>query len=221
MESKGRIIPTKDVDFNLKQEIIADRINANASAWGLDMNWITAKYNPAKNRWDIAWHNYQDVYQRTQLITFEKNQARENYEPLVRIIVKNLEANTLVSDEARAEMGIFPPKPRTPNKKPTTFPDAFVKSDIIRELTVYFRDHESLSRGKPHGIHGAEIRWAILDHQPQDVNELIHSEFDTHSPFTLEFKESERGQTIWFCLRWESTRGEKGPWSEFISAIIP
>jgi hypothetical protein len=130
-------------------------------------------------------------------------------------------AYTAASAAYTVEMGIFPPKPRTPNQKPTTFPDAFVKSDVIRELTVDFRDHESLSRGKPHGIHGVEIRWAILDHQPQDVNELIHSEFDTHSPFTLEFKENERGQTVWFCLRWENTRGEKGPWSEFISAIIP
>jgi hypothetical protein len=214
-------IPRKDSDFDLKQEIIAERINANAAAWALDMSWITANFNPAKKRWDIAWKSYQDIYQRTKLITFEKNQARQNYEPFLRIIVKNLETNTLVSDEERAEMGIFPPKPKTPAKKPETYPDFSVKTDVIRMLTIIFRDHGSSSRAKPHSIHGAEVRWGILDHQPEDVDELTHSDFDTHSPFTLEFKENERGKTVWFCLRWENTRGEKGPWSEFVSAIIP
>jgi hypothetical protein len=132
-----------------------------------------------------------------------------------------LETKTLVTDDDRAEMGIYPPKPRTPNKKPTSFPDAFARSNTIRELTIEFRDHESTSRAKPHGVHGAEIRWAILDNPPKNVDELIHSDFDTRSPFTLEFKEEARGKTVWFCLRWENTRGEKGPWSEFLTAIVP
>jgi hypothetical protein len=31
----------------------------------------------------------------------------------------------------------------------------------------------------------------------------------------------QRGKTVYFALRWENTRGEKGPWSEIMSAIIP
>jgi hypothetical protein len=30
-----------------------------------------------------------------------------------------------------------------------------------------------------------------------------------------------RGKTVWFRLRWENNRGQKGPWSELYSAIIP
>jgi hypothetical protein len=50
---------------------------------------------------------------------------------------------------------------------------------------------------------------------------LIHSEFDTASPFTLNFQGHERGKTVYFCLRWENTVGEKGPWGEIYSAIVP
>jgi hypothetical protein len=59
---------------------------------------------------------------------------------------------------------------------------------------------------KPAGQHGAEIRWAMRD---------------THMPLTFEFDESDRGKTVYFCLGWENTRGEKGPWSEIQSAIVP
>jgi hypothetical protein len=45
--------------------------------------------------------------------------------------------------------------------------------------------------------------------------------FDTRSPYTFRFEENQRGQTVFFCLRWENTTGQKGPWSEIVSAIIP
>lgn len=38
---------------------------------------------------------------------------------------------------------------------------------------------------------------------------------------TLTFDENQRGKTVYFALRWENTRGEKGPWSQIVSSIIP
>ncbi|MDR2362267.1 MAG: hypothetical protein LBD91_06005 [Prevotellaceae bacterium] len=29
------------------------------------------------------------------------------------------------------------------------------------------------------------------------------------------------GKTVYFALRWENTRGEKGPWSDIMSATVP
>jgi hypothetical protein len=110
---------------------------------------------------------------------------------------------------------------RTPVKAPTTCPEFMIDTVVIRCLSILFWELGSKSKAKPHGVHGAEIRWAILDHAPVSVEELIHSNFDTSSPFKLTFDESERGKAVYICLRWESTRGEKGPWSEIVMAIIP
>jgi peptide methionine sulfoxide reductase MsrA len=63
--------------------------------------------------------------------------------------------------------------------------------------------------------------WAISDVPVIDTNELIRTVFDTHTPITLEFEGHDRGKTVYFALRWENTRGEKGPWSAIQSAIIP
>jgi hypothetical protein len=55
----------------------------------------------------------------------------------------------------------------------------------------------------------AEIAWIISDVPPTKWEELIHSNFDTRSPFILSFENDQRGKTVYFALRWENTRGEK------------
>ncbi|MDR0754310.1 MAG: hypothetical protein LBF04_02865, partial [Prevotellaceae bacterium] len=70
--------------------------------------------------------------------------------------------------------------------------------------------------------HGAEIRWQVFDTQQEvHLDELINSSFDTNSPLTLEFNDRQRGKVLYFALRWENTRGEKGPFGPILNAIIP
>jgi hypothetical protein len=176
----------------------------------------------AKLAWVTAWANYQDPALRTPLITFIKNEKRKAYEKVLRILIRMLESNPLVSDDDRRAMSIaILDATRTPVQPPKTYPEFIIDTSIIRCLIILFWDLGSKSKAKPHGVHGAEICWAILDHQPLSVDELIHSGFCTRTPFKLTFDESDRGKTVYFCLRWENTRGVKGPWSEIVMAIIP
>jgi hypothetical protein len=87
---------------------------------------------------------------------------------------------------------------------------------------VVGRDEKSEHRGKPKGVHGIEVRWAILDHPPEDIKELVNSSFDTKPPLTIEFEEHERGKRVYLCGTWELEReGEKGPFGAIEEAIIP
>jgi hypothetical protein len=76
---------------------------------------------------------------------------------------------------------------------------------VLRQVTIHFWDSGTKKRGKPEGVHGAEIRWAVLDHVPASVDDLVNSDFDTAAPFTLVLDEIQRGRRLYFCLRWEST----------------
>jgi hypothetical protein len=130
--------------------------------------------------------------------------------------------NKLMKEEDKLYYGIHTPDPvPTPVTAPTTYPEAEADTSVIRQVTIRFWDSLTKKRGKPHGVHGAEIRWAILDHAPASVKELVNSDFDTASPFTLVFDETQRGQRLYFCLRWESTTNLKGPYGEIYSAVIP
>jgi hypothetical protein len=120
-------------------------------------------------------------------------------------------------------MGIaVPSTTHTPTPVATTYPDFDIDSSTIRRLTIHFYDQgQKTSKAKPAGQHGAEIRWAMRDTPPASLKDLTNSSFDTHTPITFEFDESERGKMVFFCLCWENTRGEKGPMSEIQSAIVP
>jgi hypothetical protein len=61
----------------------------------------------------------------------------------------------------------------------------------------------------------------VLDTPPASYADLAHSVFDTRSPYTFQFDLSDAGKRLYCCLRWENNVGEKGPWSEIQSAIIP
>jgi hypothetical protein len=161
---------------------------------------------------------------RTKVAIQEKNDARDALEAGLRQAYgEYLVNNHLLTDADRDNLGLPIHKTtRTPARVATTYPDFDVDSSMIRRLSIHFYDQgNKKSNAKPAGQHGAEIRWAILDTPPASLAGLIHSSFDTRTPFTLAFDESERGKTVYFCLCWENTRGEKGPWSEIQSAIIP
>jgi hypothetical protein len=220
-----KTIPRKDADFHEVQGVIYFMSIQNLDAWGLDEIWTANSLTPAHLNWNEAWASYLDPAQRTPLITFTKTEARKKYEALLRILVLNLESNTRVTDEQRRAMGIvIRDHTRTPAETPTHYPAYMVDTSVIRQLIIHFWNMllgGRLSKAKPHGVHGAEVRWGILPAEPRSVEELIHSSFDTRTPLTLTFDESERGKTVYFCLRWENTRGEKGPWSEIVMAVIP
>jgi len=152
-----------------------------------------------------------------------KNQARKVFEKALRPFIKAWIAfNPSVTDEDRLNMGLTVHKDHsTPVPDPTTFPEAMVVLPAAGIVQIHFRDQDADSKAKPFGVHGCEVGWAVLETEPEDWDDLNHSSFDTHTPINLTFSGHDRGKNLYFALRWENTRGVKGPWSIIQSAIIP
>jgi hypothetical protein len=160
---------------------------------------------------------------RTKASVLAKNSATGALKKALRAFIREyLTYNHLVTDEDRDNLGLPVHKTgHTPLPVPLTYPVFTVDSSTLRFLGIDFRDAGSEGHAKPFGVHGAEIRWGFSETQVIEPDDLPHSAFDTRTPFRLEFKGEERGRIVWFCLRWENMRGEKGPWSEIVSAIVP
>ncbi|MDR1674846.1 MAG: hypothetical protein LBR86_00005, partial [Tannerella sp.] len=60
-----------------------------------------------------------------------------------------------------------------------------------------------------------------LDEPPTDWSQLTNSAFFTRTPGELVFSGKQRGRRLYFSMRWENTRGDKGPWNDIDSVIIP
>ena len=159
---------------------------------------------------------------RTKTTVLEKNASRKTMIAAFRgAIGEYLNRNHNLTDADRDNLGLPIRKSgRTPTPVATTIPWVQVVMTVIRYLRFDFGGSET-SRAKPAGQHGMELAGRIGGDRPANVHELTLSYFDTHTPLSIAFEEEDRGKPFWFAVRWENTRGEKGPWSEIQSAIIP
>jgi hypothetical protein len=161
---------------------------------------------------------------RGRVDVLNKNETRDALKKEIRLYVKAyLINNPAVTDEDRAAMGLPIHKTgKSPVQPPETIPELTVDTGTPRRHKVHYRDKGAKRRGKPPHVSGIEIRHAVLDHYPESGEELIHSDFDTASPFVKDYTEADRGKKAYYCGRWEIPReGGKGPFGEIVEAIIP
>jgi hypothetical protein len=181
---------------------------------------LSSQYADFAAKLDLA----EEPATRTTVTVQNKNDSRAALEKTLRLDIKeflNYNRSLTSGDRDALKLPIYKTT-RTHSPVATKHPGHELDTSEMRLLKILFYDLDNaLSKAKPFGQHGVEIRWAILGAPPRSIDELIHSSFDTHSPFVLSFDEYDRGKTVYFCLCWENTRGEKGPWSEIFSAIIP
>jgi hypothetical protein len=220
---KNKSIPRKDVDFHVVQKMIVDAANVNRRKWNLNDEWLDNILLPAKAIWEQSWDAYINPATRTLAITFAKNEQRKFYEKLLRRLIKNLQCNLHITPDELRSIGIaVRPSVTTPAPVAADPPDAETDTSVIGQLTIhFFRRGGMHRRGKPDGQRGVEIRWALSPVPLTHRKDLIHAAFHSHSPFKLSFENDRRGKTLYFALRWENTRGRKGPWSAIYEAIIP
>ena len=97
--------------------------------------------------------------------------------------------------------------------------------------TLRFSDETTRTRrGKPKGVAGAEVWLALVgaDDPPPPLNTdsregqagyrfLAQS---SRGNLQADFTSQDQGKTAYYALRWVSTRGEKGPWSEVATATV-
>jgi hypothetical protein len=217
-------LPRKDAQFLQWVVNFIRYLTVAAERFGFPadiLQQLSAKMNDFVQKFEAA----SNISTRTKLTVQAKNTARKSLEQDVRQLVKEyLTNNHLVTNEDRDGLGLPIYKTtRTPSAVAKTYPAVWIDSSIIRRLIIHFGDQEKNkeSKAKPPGQHGVEIRWAILETVPTSLNEFTNSSFKTKTPFVLEFDENQRGKDVYICLCWENTRGEKGPWSDIVKAVIP
>jgi len=98
-----------------------------------------------------------------------------------------------------------------------------VSIDSSRRMqhTVSFVDEATpRRRAEPAGVRGAQIWVKIGDPAPVDPSELTFLGTNTRTPYLATFDGADANKVAHYMLRWESTRGEPGPWSQTASATI-
>lgn len=215
-------IPRNDAEFNLWQTNLIEIVNANVNNWAIlsdDFAALVAK----QTVWNTAFAKASNKQNRTSADVQEKTDARDAYEKDLRsFIAQWLANNTQVSNSDRERMGLTVKSgTRTPVPAPVTLPVGNIDFSTRLQHTISYYDQATpRSKAKPAGVHGCEIWMKIDGASPVDASELSYVATDTSSPYTVNFEGKYAGKTVYYWLRWVNTRGEHGPWSSTISAMV-
>lgn len=176
----------------------------------------------ASDAWVSAYEAHKAAWVAAQAATQRKDVARQDLESLIRQKGTKIQADITVSNELRTKLGLtIVDKVRTPAAKPTTRPIGTVDTSQRLQHTIHFRDERTpTSRAKPDGVRACQIFTKKGDPPPLDEKDLVYVASDSSTPYVLQFDGADVGKTAHYMLRWENTRGETGPWSETISAVI-
>ncbi|MDR2361317.1 MAG: hypothetical protein LBD91_01145 [Prevotellaceae bacterium] len=214
-------IPGSDALFDIWQSNLITKMTASATRFNIPAAVVTDIVTK-QVRWNTAYAAAKDPATRTKITVKEKQQARDDYEDSLRALTRSyLTYNPAVTDSDRENLELPIHKTtHTPAPVATEPPWLKPNTSLLRHVSFDYGGSE-LSKTKPTGQHGLELIWEIAKERPPHVRNLTHSVFDTHTPLVIEFDEEDRGNTLWYTARWENTRGEKGPWGEIVSVIIP
>jgi hypothetical protein len=220
-------IPRRDADFDLWYANLVDKVRENALSVGPPPRWShipQATVLELIARFD-AWHAafLKLAGPHTEVDTFQKNLERQRSESFLRSFVQRYLKFDPVTDADRLAMGVtVRASGNTHSGKITEMVEAESVLRKIRQVVWKYWILGALNRAKPAHAHGVECAWAILDHPPSGIEELIHRSSDTASPLTLYFADEDRGKTVYCCFRWIGrTEGTDGDWGEYYSAMIP
>lgn len=214
-------IPMSDAEFDVWQNNLLAIATDNLPAWGIPAADLDA-VKTLQAVWANAWAKANNRQNRTAADVKAKDDAGDNLKQALRSFVAEwLASNSRVADADRTRMGVTVKSgTRTAAAVPTTSPVATIDFSVRLQHTVHFADETSPhAKAKPAGVHGCEIYLKVGD-APRDVSELTYAGTDTATPFVQKFDGDKVGKTAYYALRWVNTRGESGPWSAIVSAVV-
>jgi hypothetical protein len=221
MKSKD-YIPGADDAFDMLQTNIMNTVSTKVIPWQIQQSLIS-DLSVLATRWTTAYTAYRNTALRTPAVTQEKNDARKAYVSALRNFIQGqLMRNVKVTDADRRAMGlpVYDRTPTTPGV-PTSRPETEVDFSQMAQHVIHVRDDETKSTAKPEHVAGFELWRKIGGDTTPSFEEMQLVEQVPRSPHALTYTYADRGKNVWYLTRWVNTRGEKGPWSEYVSAIVP
>jgi hypothetical protein len=188
-------------------------------------DWYTGEFSLAYSEYCAAYKGWNNESLRNHRKIARFNTAEENMITLFKMLYLGfLKDNFFIKNEEMVDMGL--PVKRGEKRKDAPVapaPPYFdMETTVIRRIGIRFHDRLSKRRRRrPDGQCAAEIVWVIADGPTDEMARLVHSTTARRSPYVFEFDDEERGRYLVVALRWENTRGEKGPWSAVASSVIP
>ncbi|MDR1681410.1 MAG: hypothetical protein LBS12_06485 [Prevotellaceae bacterium] len=215
-------IPRRNYDFNEWQENLVDNAVAKATQWLIPADAVTVVV-ARRERWRTAFQISEDPSTRTSTAVKNKQIMRKTYTAALRFFVRSYLANNpVVTNVDRLNLGLRVRKTGRPTPVGHIESSPIFKIDFSRVQmhTLIVKDNTMTGIARPAGAAGFEVWRKIGGTAPVDDNEWLMVAQATRSPYTLRYAMSEKGQRVYYRLRWVNTRGAVSAWSDMVSALV-
>lgn len=218
----GYYIPGADSGFDAFQTQYVTYFNANALTWGYGLP-ETGAMTTAQTNWNNSYNAHLAAVAAALAAKQLKDQRRTELTALIQLRSGQIQVNTATTDTHRANLGItIADTEPTPVGPPTSNPVLQADTSNRLQIVVSFADEGTpTSKAKPAGVVGCEIWMKIDGAAPTDLDDCEFVTLDSRTPHTVVFDGADAGKPVHFIGRWQSTRGDKGPISETVSATVP
>jgi hypothetical protein len=214
-------IPTKEADFVEWSGNLIAVSKANSSVWDLPEDRITeletlhVQFKALYEQCQTPSHTALDIQAKKEL----KTELIDKERHFVRFHLQN---NEKMTDNGREALRI-PIYDKTPthHPPPDSHPIITSSSKNPYELMLHIHDSESGKRAKPEHANGAVLFWSVSETVITNPEDLKTSLLVTRTPHIMRFPPPDRGKILYIAGRWQNGVGEKGPWGEIVSAVIP
>jgi hypothetical protein len=216
--------------YEMVTEVTVPYLNANLTRFGMDDvtplgKWYKQEFSvKGYNLYVMAYAGWVNPETRAPIAIVAMREAEKVFILYYRELYRLLRANPLVTNADLEAMG-FPTRTVGRRRLPPVATDApeFGVTPLsgLRLRIDYYPSGSTRRKGKPKGQHGAEIRWMFSGTPVADPSALHNSVFSVASPAILTFSGDDQGRALYLAIRWENTRGEKGPWSHVELCYVP
>lgn len=216
------VIARSDAPFDLTQKQFISSVSGAPDKVGLLASDV-AGLKTAQTAWDTAYQAHIKAHQDALAATQAKGVARRHLEELIRLAARKLNGHPSTNNAVRTLVGLPPrDRARTTQSAPGSRPLARLEPIAQSTLLIHCRDELTPDRlAKPKGVRGCEIWVTVGDAIPADESAYRFLALATRSPYTHVHDPGNAGKTAYYLLRWQSPRGEPGPFGTMAMAKIP
>ena len=157
--------------------------------------------------------------------TLEKNEARKAAEKACRIYVQGFLAknpNVTNADREYMRLTVYDILPTSVNKPlgQATASIGFLGVGVL-QLHIKHVDGTPTDFKADYGYKIHYGTFADSDPQPSSGEDLNKSKFTRRKKEVFEFAPADVKKTAYFCIRYENSKGETGPWGPMFASVIP
>jgi hypothetical protein len=216
-------IPSRDAEFDGWLANLTGYVDGKSTS-GMWTHIPAEKVTALKGH-NAAWHTAyaKTLGPHTSVDTEAKSDARKAAEAFVRQFVAQYLKFDPVTNEDRTAMNVHNrDTTHSPIGKPAT-------RALITDLKglggfqteIHFQDEATPeSHAIPYGMNGCLLNYTVGPEKVTDYALLKDTILMTHSVFTLSLGPETEGKFLSCAPRWQSKRGELGPWGEIQHIVI-